>query len=90
MDELRKEIRRLLWNSFISARAKTLRKQEGTERKKVHALERADEVILGRTIDKLEEIKSRLRRWGAEKGVDTDVLEVLIDHIVEVLRSKLS
>jgi len=62
MDELRKEIRRLLWDSFVSARMKTLQKQEKTERKKVHALERADEVILGRTTDELEEIKSHLRR----------------------------
>jgi len=28
MDELRKEIRRLLWDSFVSARMETLRKQE--------------------------------------------------------------
>jgi len=28
MDELRKEIRRLLWDSFVSARMKTLRKQD--------------------------------------------------------------
>jgi len=88
MNELRKEIRRLLWDSFISARMKTLRKQESSEEVKEKDLEGAIEKLRGirtdldsllTSIDKeevdVEEISSRLRDILTDLGDAIEVLE---------------
>jgi len=83
--ELKKEVRQLLWRAFLTAKFSPLKKQDETERKEVHVLERADETVLSQTIDELEKIKSRLERWK----IDEKVIRAL-DGIIQVLRSRLS
>jgi len=74
-----------LWKAFLTAKFSPLKKQDETERKEVHVLERADENVLSQTIDDLEKIKSRLERWK----IDEKVIQAL-DKIIQVLRSRLS
>jgi len=45
MDELRKEIRKLLWDSFVSARMKTLRKHDKVKKSKVIRKQWDDEEV---------------------------------------------
>lgn len=82
--ELKKEVRRLLWKALLTAKFSPLKKQDETERKEVHILERADETVLSRTIEDLEKIKSRLVRLG----MDEKVIRAL-DDIIQVLRNRL-
>jgi len=83
--ELKKEVRQLLWKAFLTAKFSPLKKQDETERKEVHVLERADETVLSQTIADLEKIKSRLER----RKIDDQVVQAL-DDIIKVLRGRLS
>jgi len=61
MDELRKEIQRLLWDSFISARLKTLKKQEAFAHPDYSEIYK-------------EEIRDALKKL---RGVETDLHSLL-------------
>jgi len=78
MDELRKEIRRLLWDSFISARMKTLRKQE-TEEEDIDVWSILYEKDAGEIAEKIVKIA---RRAKTDPELKSELLYV-VERMVE-------
>jgi len=92
MDELRKEIRRLLWDSFISARMKTLRKQE-TEGEYVDVRSILYEEDAEEIAKKIVEVARKAKTDSALKSellfVVEDVVERLDEDTLEKVKIEL-
>jgi len=78
MDELKKEIRRLLRNSFISARMKPLRKQEDLEDQEE---EHSALKILSDAMYNLEEVTVGLARFVGSARVSRPPLEEILSYL---------